>query len=546
MTVAVPVRSLARSAEAAPRLVIARHIARSALRGALIWGAVFGIFVIATVKGFVVAYPTVADRLQAAGSLHSFAILLGVPQHAETVAGFTQWRVLAVITVMGAIWGLLTSTASLRGDEEAGRWELLLAGPTTKRRAAAEALVGLGAALTAMFLATFALTLVAGGLPGAHFSLGAELLFALALIAGAAMFLAIGSLLSQLSATRSQAATIAAAILGGSYLVRMVADSTVGFGWLRWLSPIGWLEELHPLRDANALALVPAAVVVAACAIVTVQLAGQRDLGASVFRDREAARDDVRWRFGAVSLALRQVRPAALGWLAGIAAGSIVQGFVARSAAALLANSPAFAAVLGRLGLHKASEAYFGVSFLFVDVVIAILAATQIASLRDEEATGRLENLLVRPTRRLEWLAGRAGLSLGVVVLAGVVAGTATWIGAASQHTGVDFFALLEAGLNVTVPGAFVLGAGVLVFGVRPRFAAAACYAIVAWSFLVNLLGSLIKGNDWLRDSSLFSHIALAPAAKPDWGAAAVILLLAAAAAVVGALAFVRRDMEYA
>jgi putative exporter of polyketide antibiotics len=63
---------------------------------------------------------------------------------------------------------------------------------------------------------------------------------------------------------------------------------------------------------------------------------------------------------------------------------------------------------------------------------------------------------------------------------------------------------------------------------------------------LVDLLGSFIKGVDWLRDSSLFTHMALAPGANPDWGTNLVIVSLGAALAVVGALAFHRRDVEYA
>ena len=47
--------------------------------------------------------------------------------------------------LLGAVWGLLTSTRLLRGEEDGGRWELLLAGRTTRRRAAAQALAGLGA-----------------------------------------------------------------------------------------------------------------------------------------------------------------------------------------------------------------------------------------------------------------------------------------------------------------------------------------------------------------------------------------------------------------
>ena len=529
-----------------PRWVIAFHIARSGRRWALVWGAVFGLFVIATVKGYLIGYPTLTDRLQAAASLQSFSILLGQPHHAETVSGFTQWRVGVILAIIGGIWGVLTSTGLLRGEEDAGRWELLLAGETTKRRAAAQALLGFGMDLGAMFVLTAVITVATGGLPGVHFSVGASLLFSVALVASAAMFLAVGALASQLSATRGQAATIGSAVLGAAFAIRMVADSTSGLGWLRWLSPIGWLEELRPLRDPQPIALVPVVALVAVGVGLTLALAERRDLGASVLRERPGSRRDPRWLLGPTTLALRLARGSLIGWLAAIAGLAIVQGLVARSAAALLASSPTIAATLSRIGIRKLSEAYLGVSFLTVALLIAVIAASQVAGIRDEEAAGRLDNLLVRPVRRITWLAGRFGISLALVVLAGLGAGFFTWYGAALKHTGVDLGTLLEAGLNAVVPAVFVLGAGVLVMGLRPAWSAAVAYGIVAYSFLIDLLGSLLKGADWLRNSSLFTHMALAPAAKPDWGTAAVILLIAATAAAGGAVAFQRRDVEYA
>jgi ABC-2 type transport system permease protein len=527
------------------RWVIAGHVVRSALRGAMIWGAVFGLFVISTIEAFVRGYPTRDERLQLAHSLRSFAPLLGLPRHAETVAGFTAWRVLVAIAVIGAIWGLLTSTSLLRGEEEAGRWELLLAGPTTKRGAAGQALLGLGGVLAVMFAVTALLTLVAGHLPGARFSIGGSLLFAVALVSGAAMFLAVGALASQLSATRGQAVTIAASALGASYVVRMVADSRNSLGWLRWLSPIGWIEELRPLQDPQPLALTPILGLVLASGGLAVLLAGRRDLGASVLREGKANLGGARWLIGPTTLALRLSRPAGLAWLAGLAVMGVIYGSLVRSAGSILTDSPSVTATLGRLGVRQATLGYLGIVFLFVDVLIAVLAASQVAAIRDEEAAGRLDNLLVRPVGRLTWLGGRLGVSLSLIVLAGLVAGFCAWVGVASQHIYMARLTMIEAGVNASVPAVFVLGAGTLVLGLRPRLSAAASYAIVAWSFLIDLLGSLLEGARWLRDSSLFTHIALAPAAKPDWGTAAIIVLLGVVAAVIGAVAFQRRDVEY-
>jgi putative exporter of polyketide antibiotics len=73
-------------------------------------------------------------------------------------------------------------------------------------------------------------------------------------------------------------------------------------------------------------------------------------------------------------------------------------------------------------------------------------------------------------------------LSLAIVLLAGAGCGLFVWI-----------------------------GAGCLVLGLRPRLTSMAVYGSVAWSFLMDLLGCLVKGNDLLRESSLFTHIKLAP-----------------------------------
>jgi hypothetical protein len=48
-----------------------------------------------------------------------------------------------------------------------------------------------------------------------------------------------------------------------------------------------------------------------------------------------------------------------------------------------------------------------------------------------------------------------------------------------------------------------------------------------------------------LRDSSLLSHLELAPAATPDWGTNAIIVGVGVAAAVLGMVLFLRRDIAY-
>ena len=74
------------------------------------------------------------------------------------MAGFTVFKVGMTLMVLGAVWGLLTGTRLLRGEEDAGRWELLLAGQTTRRRATAQALAGLGAGVVVLWAITAVIT----------------------------------------------------------------------------------------------------------------------------------------------------------------------------------------------------------------------------------------------------------------------------------------------------------------------------------------------------------------------------------------------------
>lgn len=89
----------------------------------------------------------------------------------------------------------------------------------------------------------------------------------------------------------------------------------------------------------------------------------------------------------------------------------------------------------------------------------------------------------------------------------------------------------------------FLLGLGTLTFGAWPRRTAAVVYGYLVWSFLIEFLGAIVRASYWLMDTSIFFHLAPAPAASPDWASAAVVTGLGLAGAVIGAILFSRRDV---
>jgi len=521
--------------------------AKRAARGGVLWGVIFGALVASSATTYVSAFPDAASRAAVAATLEGnrgFEALFGIIRGIDTVPGYTAYKTLYSMIILGAIWGLLTSTRLLRGEEDTGRWELYLAGRTTRGGAAAQAAAGLGVGVLLIWLLSGSIAAVAGADAKVNIGVSAAFYLTGAGAAGAAMFVGIGMLVGQLSANRHAANVIGAAVIAGSYLVRMVADSAPEFGWLRWASPFGWIEELRPLTGSDPIAWIPILVFVVLCSGAAVMLAARRDLGAAAISGRDAPPPRTLLLGGEAGLTIRLTRPATLAWLGAMAVTGLVFGLVAEAAGSAMQQTNGFLQAIQRLvGTASAVVSYLGFVFVFAAGLVAIAVAGQIAAARNEEAAGHLDNLLVRPVARWRWLGFRLALGAAVVIAASALVGVMAWVGGAGSHTGVSFGQLLKAGLNVSPPAIFILGLGGLAFGLWPRGATAIVYGLVVWSFLVETFSAIFDSNHWLRDTSPVLHIAPVPAAEPNWTAAAWLLGLGVLAAVGGIAAFSRRDL---
>ena len=412
-----------------PSTVVARRTARAATRSGALWGYVFGAFVASTAWSYTSLYKTAQarDALAAAfGDNKATIALFGPAPELQTVGGFTVFKVSMTLTIVGAVWGLLLSSRLLRGEEDAGRWDLLLVGRTTPRGATAQALCGLGAGAAVLWALTATIISVAGLSSRIDIAAGPALFFALALVSPALMFAALGAVTSQLAPTRRRAASYAALVLGASYCLRMVGDASAGLHWLTWASPLGWVENLAPLTADDAGPFVPIVVFTAVLAVTAVVLAGRRDVGIGLLPDRAHAAPRLALLGGQLGLSLRLQRAMAVSWILTLAVVGLLFGAVAKDAGATLSNS-SVKEVFDKLGATGGGvQAYLGVAFLMMAVLIGFVAAGQIGAVRDEEVGGRLDQLLARPLSRTRWLVGRLGIGLALVVACGAAGGAFT------------------------------------------------------------------------------------------------------------------------
>ena len=119
-------------------LAIARRAFKQLWISATVWALVFGGTIAASALSYVNSFPDEASRQQLAASTSGDAgisILLGPVTAIDTVGGYTVYKCFVFLTTIGALWGLLAATRLLRGDEDTGRWHLVLAGGTRASRA---------------------------------------------------------------------------------------------------------------------------------------------------------------------------------------------------------------------------------------------------------------------------------------------------------------------------------------------------------------------------------------------------------------------------
>ena len=543
-----PVRpAAAAAADATARRTVTRFAAARVWRGGLVVASVaagMSAVVVATYRSTVGDSLDLAALAALAGN-PAIRTLFGEPVALDRPGGFAVWRTAMVLSVLLAVWGLLAATRTTRGEEETGRWNLLLAGRVPLPAVLLRHL-GVLVALQAVAGAAVAAALVlAGAAPAGAVVHGAGL----ALVG--AFFVAAGGLAAQLFAARPAASGAAAAVLAAGVLVRMVGDGVAGLGWWRWLSPFGLLALSRPYQDGQTLVGTAAPLLVLAAATATllaaaVHLAGRRDVQAGVLAGRTGRSPRLRLLGSVEAFALRGGLPPLAGWAAGAGAFFLLIGLLAASMTEFLSGNPVFAeaaAGAGFAGLGTV-DGYAATLFELLAVPAGLFVAVRLAAVSLEESRGRLTLLCAQPIGRvrllgaemLSALAGTAGLL--------TVAALATWLGVAVTGNGITVGAALAGTWNVLPIVLLSLGAAVFALGWAPDLVLVAGALPGAGGFLLKVIAESTAAPHWVRDLSPFSHLAPVPLLPPDWPASALMTGLAVGFGLLGLAGYRWRDLR--
>ena len=527
---------------AAPGRAIAALTLRLAGRGAVLLAVAVAVWLGVEVASYRTAYPDGVSPVQFTLFADNPAVRMmqGVPTDLGTAGGFTVWDAGWMLMLLLGIWGALTATRLLRGEEDAERVDLLLSGPIRAERAMRIVLAGIGGLCLAVGLtATSTLAVTSGDARGA-------VLFGIALGGVAATFASVGAIASQLVDIRRRAVGLSLAALGLAWVVRMVASSADARTWMQWLTPLGWLQQLRPYGEPVYAALAPLVIVPVLLATLAVLLRRRRDLGAGIVAMETQPRSRPGRLSSPLAFAWRSNRGVLLAWTLGLAAYSAVFGALIATMIDWLDKDDQYRSLLDSFGFGAMLSplGFLAVFASFGVLAVALQVVWRVGAARAEEESGRAEVLLARPVSRLRWLGGHGVLALLGGVALVVVTGTATWAGAvvggSSEITWADSMKAVLNGLPVVVLAA---GLAVATFGVIPRATVALSAVLIPASYLLTVLGAALRWPSWVLDLSPFTHLALVPA--QPWAAASGLVITAVGLAllVLGLVAFDRRDV---
>ena len=466
--------------------------------------------------------------------------IYGLPTAIDTVGGFAVWRVELFVTLLGSVWITMATTRVLRGGEETGRMDLVLANPLSLLRATVSSLVALllVPALTVLLTAPV-LTSAGGQTEGAWlYAVGLGLLLL--------TFVAVAALASQLMPDRRRATGIAMGVLFATFVLRMWADGSTTAQWARWLSPFGWVENLHAFGSNDTLALLPlilTPVVLTALALLT---AARRDTGAGLVRADDTKQASSTLLTGPLGYSTRRRAGELAAWGVAIAVLGILSGGLAQSLVGFPQTQPEAMQMLNQVGMADAVTpgGFIAVMNVFYAVVLAGYAISCVHTDYDDEISNRLDLPYSNRVTRTGWAGSTtvttaAGLAALTVVLA-----FGTWIGSVFSDAGISAGDSFSSAANVLVVPVMFLGVALLFHGVRPSWTVGVVGVLAVGLYLVELMGPALSWPTWVVDLSPYHHLSLVPVESAAGAAIAVMAAIAVAAAGLGLFAYARRDLQ--
>lgn len=523
----------------------------------LAWGLGLGVLM---AVGFAESTPAVIAGFAVLAQLFRF---LGTPYALQTPEGFITFRWMgAFIPLLLSFWPILAGARMLRGEEERGTLDVVLATPQARALLLLEKVAALALALIVIAV-LFALGTAAGEfrLEG-HANLVRALLAGLNLGLLAFFFGNLALLLSQFTTRRGAAAGAASGLL----LLALFLDITgrlFNGSWIQYLSPFYYYNLNRPLIASfpdQPLAALLLAGLSALCIGASLMLFARRDIGRAAFAWQRKTANGQELR--SLSQAERAVSTRSVGlhtfseegwsafwWLFGIVIMTVyclILALTIQQEFYKLVRETPFLQQLFFDTPTNTNAAMLGTFlFTFLPALVVIFALVLALKWTSDLENGRLELILVTPNTRPRILLERFLANSLVALLAPVLTWLTLMIGTLLANIPVDQGRMLAASFN-TFPMALIIMS--LVYALSGRLRQTAVLGILTaylvLAFLEELLEGIITMPSWLMSLSIFHLYGNTVFLGVNWGNFLGMVIMALVLLVICLIQFRSADIK--
>ena len=519
-------------------VALTRFILRRDRVRILVWMVALVVLVALTTVGIEGLFPTQAALDQtAAATAHNAAMIAfnGAPQGLNTVGGQVAFQFGAMGLVLVALMSIFMVGRLTRGEEEAGRLEVVRSLPVGIHANT------LAAALTvaAMNLLVGVLTsavLIAQGLP-----LAGSVVFGASFILVGLVFGGVALLVAQVTESTRVVYGAAGAVLGAAYMLRAVGD--IGDGTVSWFSPIGVAQKARPFANERWWPLMLLVAITVLLVVAAAALTVRRDLGAGLVPARPGPPSAAPSLGNPLGLAFRLQRGSLLGWGAGVMVIGIAYGWIGPTIDTFIGQNKAIADMFSAGGGGSLTDSYFAASFRLMALIATGFAIGSAMRVRSEETSMRADQVLATPVSRWRFAASHLAVACAGSVAMLAVAGLATGLTYGLAGGGMQSVPRLFVAALVYAPAMWIMvGLAIALDGLAPRLVG------VSWAILIacvveGFLGAVLGLPRWLSDLSPFERVPQLPAASLTLLPLVVMSVVAAGLTLIGLTGLRRRDI---
>lgn len=526
-----------------------QFIIKNNLLQTILVALVSSLYVYSKVVGFIKAYPNQAQRVMVAkGFTHSAGInfLVGPAKDITTNSGYMSWSSLIFVLLIASIWIVLLTNRIYRGNEESGRFDLILGSKGTLLSLSNNLYRSVMSICLIECVIFSSFIILICNMSQVNIPINDGLMFGLAVFLALLMFSSLALLSSQLFNSARKANIFCYLLIMLFILIKAAGDMT-SYKWLVNISPLGWFEKLDPIVSKNFVYFLPMIIFSALMLILSLLILRSREPQSSFFKYEMKVKSNINSVASINRIILKFNKNMVLYWILVVALLSFFYGLFTKTIVDTLLSSDKYTKILSKLSQghgNNIATVYISAIFLICMIILSSMAVYLIGLSRKEELNGRISNILVNPISARYYYLRKIIFYIISLYFAAVIFSLMFYFGAISGgYNNVSLFTLVKSSLNIGTGSIAILAIASIIYSLLPKISQQINYLILWYCILITMLASDTKIPSFFQKINIFYHIKLSPAVNANWKLNIYLILGSLILLFISSTLFTKRDI---